>query len=170
MKNSLIVPQDSKKIYFGLFVSTGMSLLLIFYLSLTYKIKNVSAIILLLRIILFFLLGFFSFGTIFWLFSKKDGTALILDSKGIRLKNHGFIPWSEIDEFNTYIFPTTPLEVIGIRFKNTSSISRQSTKSGKMTLFWARLFRYHYHISLANLAVENHVIVEYAKYFRQENS
>lgn len=167
MKNTLIVPFDSNKFYFGVGVSLIVTLVLIFMLSL---IPNLEPRIgpylaIALQIALLFLITLFSFGLVYGFFWNLEKPAAILSSEGIWLKDFGFIPWDNIAEINVYRIPTTPIDVIVVRLKDVTSISNQASFGGKCALFWAKIFKYKYHITLSCLALENDEIVAHAKHF-----
>ncbi|MCL4229909.1 hypothetical protein KJZ61_04470 [Candidatus Dependentiae bacterium] len=96
---------------------------------------------------------------------KSDEPALILNQEGIRIKFHGIIPWDNIQEINTYCIPTTPMPAIGIKIKNPSLVSANAPWSGKVSLFWATLFGYYYHITITNIALDYDVVVNFSRQF-----
>lgn len=96
---------------------------------------------------------------------KSDEPALILNQEGVRIKSCGIIPWDNIQEINTYCIPTTPILALGIKIKNSSLVSANAPWGGKVSLFWATLFGYYYHITITNIALDYDVVVNFSRQF-----
>lgn len=94
---------------------------------------------------------------------NTDMVALILNKDGIWFDRFRFVPWNNIDDVLTYQTLTTPVQSLEIRFKDLSIVRRQATLSGKLEIFWSKLFGYP--ITVANIDVDNQVIIAYAKRF-----
>ena len=88
----------------------------------------------------------------------------IINQDGIWIKQFGIIPWPNIRSVAIYPVPGTPLEVIGIYIRDTALLSQQASIAGKLILLQSRLFNFPT-ISLDNIELENHVVIEFAKRF-----
>lgn len=115
-------------------------------------------------IIIFIILLIAAFLFNCWIFFDKKPVAII-DEKGIWFKDHGFVSWSDIEHIDVYTVGNTPMEVVGVRLKDITKISKQSRWPGKLRLFWSRLFKHNAHIDLSNLNISNEKIVEFARQF-----
>ena len=95
---------------------------------------------------------------------KAKGPTVIIDKNGIWIKYYNFIPWNNIEECNPYImFGTT--EGIGLRIKNIQEAIENAERSGKLGLFWAKLFKRYYQITLSNLDISNDEILHFTKQY-----
>ena len=171
MNTELIVPfnRESQKLGLITILCTIAAAFYLFSLSfLLHYIFNFYVVLaiqnLLLWTITFFGITFFY--TLFKRISNKP--AAILNQTGIWIHNWGFVSWDNIEEIDTYFIGTIPLEIIGIRIKDLSLSRKEATFSGKIGIFLARLFSYHYHISLMQLALENSQIIAFAREFIQK--
>ncbi|MCK4650989.1 hypothetical protein KAT08_02315 [Candidatus Babeliales bacterium] len=117
-----------------------------------------------IKAVLYFGIGLFTFGIIYGLFSMQyKGPAAILDRNGIWIKHYNFIPWKNIEEFTSYpMFGT--VEGIGIKVKDVEVLSKQSDWSGKLGIFWAKLFG-NYHITLSNIDIKNEDIISFVRLY-----
>lgn len=118
--------------------------------------------ILMLTIILFVI------GFIYGLFNQKNNDpAAQLNHEGIRVKYFGFIAWSEIEELSEYQFQGVSVVGIGIRVHDLKSLSKQAAFSGKLGIFWSKIFGYP-PIIIANIVLDNEQVITYAKRFIKE--
>lgn len=107
-------------------------------------------------IILFFFIGFLF--TLFEFLSNKP--IMILNSKGILFKYYCFVSWDNILEIRPYYMGAG--EALGIRVKNLDILFRNSKFSGKVAIFWSKIFGYH-HINISNITVFNEEIILFAR-------
>lgn len=117
-----------------------------------------------IQLILLFLIIIFSVGYITaFTFLRNKKPLAILSDKGMWINHYNFIPWHEIEDVGAYTILGTPLEVIGVRVKNSTQLYKQASLAGKAGFFWATAFGCRYHITLANGAVSDEQIIRYAK-------
>ena len=84
-----------------------------------------------------------------------------LTADGIRVKSFGFIPWGEVEDISLYYVKGTPMEGVALRVHDLSKVSRQATLSGKLGIFWSKLFKYP-PIILFDVDCENDEILRFA--------
>jgi len=106
----------------------------------------------------------FIIGSIFavYLIVSKNRKTAILDQDGIWIRFFGFIAWNEIIYFNLWKIPGTPVETIAIQVKDPKRLSQQASLSGKISLFWSKLFD-NPHITLGNVTTSNEEILSFAR-------
>lgn len=91
--------------------------------------------------------------------------AAILDENGIWTKRHSLIPWENIDQVKACQLPTVKhIEFVGIYFKDTRLRSKQFNWRQKAGILWANFFKFP-HITLANIALSNDEVINFAKKF-----
>ena len=91
-----------------------------------------------LNFVFLFISFFFAIGFVYSFYvtsTKPDMTVAILTDQGIELKRFGFIAWSNIEVIDDYRVATTPLRIIGIRFKNLMPVFKQASFAGKVDFF-----------------------------------
>jgi len=93
---------------------------------------------------------------------NDDQPVAILDEKGIWMSRHGLIYWDEIKDVVIYHGPSPEIRLVGIWLNDPANISRQSTFSGKMELFWPKIFSYP-HITISNITTDVDEVVRFAQ-------
>jgi hypothetical protein len=162
----IIIPfqKEGMKAASAVFLFLIIILLGFFYLStvlhkflghyITFFIQSIIAIMIAL-----FLIGF-----IFAIFQNKEPEDLArLTNEGIWVRNFGFIPWNEIAIFDNFQYGT-PMINIGIRVKDSKKLFKQANLSGKMAIFWSKIFGYP-PIIIANTDMDNEQIISFARRF-----
>ena len=94
---------------------------------------------------------------------KNDTIAARLNQDGVWVREFGFISWVEIDTLFSFTYGT-PLEYIGIRVKNLKKLSKQASLSGKMKIFWSKIFGYP-PIIIAHAQMDNEQILAFSHKF-----
>ncbi len=116
-------------------------------------------------LIIFFIVSLaFAFVYNFFL-SKSTIPVIIVNSRGMFIKHFGFIPWSNISEVDYYLgIPYKSGDAVGIRVKDTSLLNKQTTFSGKLTIFYSKKFGYPT-IIVSNITIESHEIISFVRQF-----
>jgi len=168
----LVINFDKKNTFFVLklmvIMVIGMIVALFFISKIDITLLNSLSFLSILtltttRIIFYLFVGFFSIGIVaaFFLLKKESKPVAILSQKGISVNHYGFISWKNIKKFTSYhLFDNK--EAIGIETKNIKALSDQSDLSGKIGIFWSKLFCKP-HIVLSNLDTENEKIITFAR-------
>ena len=186
--NKLIVPmhkENVKQLIHSMPLILTGAIVWIFLLNLTYfTLSFISDYIfsaILLNLIFYIQIAIYSFiGLLVFLSTRNyyfvdDNTpAAILDKNGIWTKRCGLIPWENIAQVKICNLPTVKhIEFVGIYVKDTKILSKQSTWSKKIGIFWEKIFRYdklfnYPNIALGNIAVSNDEIIKFARQFVPE--
>lgn len=166
-KKELVVPfNNSNNQFLVIFFPILIVICMLWYALILYFsgiLPDIILIVLKAFVILgiaIFTLGFFS--SLTFLFNTEP--AAILNEKGIWVKYYGFIAWDEIQEIGLLQVGTIPVKSIGIRVYDNAALSKRAPFSGKMGIFWSKITGYP-PINLANLAIENDVIIEFIKQY-----
>ena len=148
-----------------------MTILLLFFKESTFRLfTNIPiidhAIVRVTRFFLYFGIIFFSLciGLAVYLLYSTDAV-LVLYENGIWIKHHNFISWNNIEEIDSYTIVSS-MKAIGIKIKDVDLIYKQSSVSGKLNLFWAKLFKRYYQITLSNLDISNDDLLQAYRKFR----
>ncbi len=171
MKNTLIVPfdQNCTKIAESTILRLTVFFILLFLiLSIINSLLSSFLLINIVRIITL-IFGFLLLCG--WIYSRNflnQGTAAILNQQGIWIQHYNLIAWNDISEINTHVIAYTPIELIGIQLKDSQKIFLQASLAGKCNLFWAKIFKRHYHIPLSNLALKNEDILNFANWIQNK--
>lgn len=166
MLNKIIVPYNKENIHFVINFLWVIPSILLFILLKIHQSNAISSSLLLyivqatlIFLILIFLIAYIS--AFHYLRSNKP--LAVLGDEGIWINHYNFIAWQDIEDVNSYTIPGTPMQVVGVRVKNSNAVSKQASLAGKIGIFWARLFGYHYQITLSNMAMDNEQIIVFAK-------
>ncbi len=118
--------------------------------------------------ILIILIILFGIGLIYALFFDDPEEPLAqLNSEGILVKNFGFIKWIDVAEIEPYRVPGTPISLVGIRVRSLANLSKRSSISGKLKIFYSKIFGYP-PVSIGSIDISNERIISFAKKFIQE--
>jgi hypothetical protein len=182
-ETQLVIPLNRKTVLLGLtFVLVTLALMAFLLISfddirMCYSATFLGNLVSFLRLSLFIELlvksflyvgiGIFSFIFIYHLlFMGTMDPLAILNPKGIWVYDFGFIPWDNVETITRCLYPAgSNFEYVGIQLKDIVSARTQANWSGKLRLFWAKIFGY-YHIMLSNAAVSNDEIVSVAQCYR----
>lgn len=108
------------------------------------------------------LIGLFAFGVLYGLVMLGNNEPrAVLSADGIRVKNFGFILWSDVEAISLYYVKGMPIESVALRVYDLSKVSRQATLSGKLGIFLSKLFKYP-PIIISNTDCENDEILRFA--------
>lgn len=151
-----------------MYVSIFFYLLFFIVYSISFVVKLspcVSIILFIIKVILFLFIIIFSTSVLWISMINEDEPAAILDSEGIWIKEFGFIEWNYISKIDTYRYrDNVLLESIAIDVDKNFPLSRQATWSGKMRIFWSKLFGYPA-ILISSITIPNHEVIEFAQQF-----
>jgi hypothetical protein len=167
-KQELIVPMDKDKVQFGLYVTLIMLLLAGVLLSMSFSLHSMIGYVLTI-VVQSFLVGciaIFSYAWVGGYFQIKDEAPMaILNERGIWVRQYGLINWEDISEIGIYMMLDDKLASIGIRVYDEQKLSQQAFSwVGKSQVFVSRICG-HPSITLCNLAIENHLILDFARQF-----
>ncbi len=142
---------------------------LLFILPKTTPNILISFCLLLIKAFLYLGIGLFAAGILYYikyLFGKTDKPVAILDEHGILVNHFGFTPWEGVNDITTYQMPgpNNGMEFIGITVKNRNDLSKQADWSGKIGIFWAKVFG-NYDITLSNIDARNEEIIRFARQY-----
>lgn len=167
MKNTLTVPLDQTKFYFKWSIMLVVTIALLLLDSRSPALKpHISPFLwILLNIISFAVVAFFSFHVTSGCLRDLKEPVAVLSPEGILINRFSIIPWDNIAEINTYTFGGKPVNGLGVRLKNPSIVFKQSSFSGKCVLLWPKLLGLRYHIYLSCFALENQEILAFAQQF-----
>lgn len=101
-------------------------------------------------------------------FLNFEDPILILEEDGMWVKHFGFVPWWNIDVIINYTYGT-PIEILGISFKETSTIYKQASLTGKVYILFAKIFG-SYHINFANLTIAHEEIISIASEYMKAHT
>lgn len=162
----IIIPlqKEGRKVGLAVCLFMIIVLLVLFYLSsglykflghyISFFIQSIIALPLLLLLI-GFILGILQ--------SKEPEDLARLTNQGIWVRYFGFIPWNDIAIFDNFQYGT-PMINIGIRVKDLKKLSKQATFSGKMAIFWSKIFGYP-PIVIAHTEMDNEQLIAFARRF-----
>lgn len=124
-------------------------------------------IVLLLEIVIFLIIVLFVLGFLFLLFDFfSNKPVVVLNSKGLSFRYYCFVYWDDILEIQPYYMGGG--ETLGIRVKNLDILFKKSKLSGKIGIFWSKIFGYH-HINISNITFPNEEIISFAsKYIKHK--
>lgn len=122
-------------------------------------------------LLLFFIFRFFQF---FKLYISKT-PAMIINNKGIWIKEYDFIPWSKIasiDEYNPIKIPgfsnvENEMPALGIRLHDPRQTYEKASRIGKRYLLIAFKFNQPYHITLIDMDMHPDRIAKCAEHLRK---
>ena len=166
----IIVPFDVEQMKSGIkFISFIIGLFsLFFYLSRSLRPLLGHYITFFIQSILIFFIIMLLISLIYIIFlDKNDTIAARLNQDGVWVREFGFISWPEIDQLYAFTYGT-PLEYIGIRVKDLKRLSKQASLSGKMRIFWSKIFGYP-PIIIVHAEMDNEQILAFAKPFISSN-
>ncbi|MCK5633217.1 hypothetical protein KAH94_05675 [bacterium] len=184
-KNKLTVYFEKKNYSRGLIVASVM-ILLCTVLVISYSKVNItfpswpvlnnftSYILFLIKAFFYFGAAFFSFALLIGLLNlpfmmRYKGPASILDENGIWVKNYNFVPWEDIEKVDLFSFGNAP-KCLGIWVKDRETLSDQSNVTGKIAIFFTKIFKTP-HISLGNLDKEYDELIVFAhRYWKKSDN
>lgn len=110
------------------------------------------------------LIALFMYGFLYmvWIIYFNKKPMAVLSSDGIWVNHFGLIAWNDVQNCQIYNYPGTPIEAVSIIVKDIKKLSGQANITGKITIFWAKIFQYP-PILLANATVDNETIIAYAQ-------
>lgn len=167
----IIIPLQKEGIKAGLAVCFFMIVMLtgFFYVSnglykyLGHYITFFLQSIILLGLVLMFI-GF----VYVLLLSKEPEDLARLTSKGVWVRDFGFIPWEDIAILDKFQYGT-PLIYIGIRVTNSYKLAKQASFNGKMAIFWSKIFGYP-PIIIAHIEMDHEQIIAFAHRFMENGN
>lgn len=167
----LIVPYNvqASKMGIGMIAFFIIFLLLITWASLSLQILIGAYFTRVIMIALGMLIALFVYTLLYmiWLINCNKKPLAILSAEGIWVNHFGLIAWDDVLSCQIYNYPRTPLEVVSVVVKDVKKLSRQASISGKITIFWAKMFQYP-PVLLANATVDNETIIAYAQAYIKE--
>lgn len=172
MQKKLIVPLNYGKLKYSSLVVFFMSFVLsaLFFIlhSSTTAIKFpfwLYSVLFAIKGLLLLLIGIFLTSGLWILTLKDNETAAILDKEGIWIKEFGFIEWDYISKIETYRYrDNVLLESIAVHVDKNFKLGKQAAWSGKMRIFWSKLFGYPA-ILISFITIPNHEVIEFAQQF-----
>ncbi|MBI2774946.1 hypothetical protein HYX58_02980 [Candidatus Dependentiae bacterium] len=127
--------------------------------------------IIVIKFVIISCLVLLSLGSIYYfVLTRKNEPAAVLNNDGIWIIHHGFISWENISDICMHQALGAPLPIVAVNVRDPKAISAQSSFGGKCVLFWSKLFGYP-HIFLANIDIENELVISFSKrYITSKNS
>lgn len=161
---------QASKMGIGMMAFFIIFLLLIIWASSSLQILIGAYLTRVIMIVLVMLNTLFVYGLLYmiWLINFNKKPLAILNAQGIWVNHFGLIAWNDVQSCQIYNYPRTPLEVVSVAVKDIKKLSKQASISGKITIFWAKMFQYP-PILLANATVDNETITAYAQAYIKDS-